>query len=110
MKTAKKAPAPMFRQGDVLIVQIAAVPAEAKPTKRDAGRVILAYGEVTGHAHAITEPEVVKLAAGIEEYLQVAEAAEIRHEEHATIPVPAGSYRIVHQREYTPERIVAVRD
>ncbi|MCW3054124.1 MAG: hypothetical protein JWN14_3294 [Chthonomonadales bacterium] len=103
-------PKPMFRQGDVLIVQTVAIPMDAKPTKRDAGRVILAYGEVTGHAHAIVEPEVVKLSAGIEEYLQVAEASEVRHEEHATIPVPAGDYRIIHQREYTPERVVPVRD
>lgn len=43
----------MFRQGDVLIVAIAAMPAEVTPEKPDAGRAVLAYGEVTGHAHAL---------------------------------------------------------
>ena len=99
-----------YRQGDVLIQEVASVPASATETKRDNGRVILAYGEVTGHAHAIIDPMTVKLSDGIEEYLQVAEVAAIRHEEHSTITLPAANYRIVHQREYTPERIVAVRD
>ena len=40
-------------QGDVLIRQVANVPQEAKPVGRDDERVVLAYGEVTGHAHAI---------------------------------------------------------
>jgi hypothetical protein len=42
----------LVRQGDVPIVATT-IPAGAVPVKRDGGRVILAYGEVTGHAHAI---------------------------------------------------------
>jgi hypothetical protein len=100
----------IVRQGDVLIMSVPSIPATAKPVDRDNGRVILAYGEVTGHAHAILEPSVVKLADGIEEYLRVVEDAEIRHEEHATINLPAGNYRIVHQQEYSPKGIVRVAD
>lgn len=42
-----------YRQGDVFLSPVAAVPATSTKTKRDNGRVVLAYGEVTGHAHAI---------------------------------------------------------
>lgn len=42
------------RQGDVHIYEIDAIPSDAKPIKGDKGgrRIVLAYGEVTGHAHA----------------------------------------------------------
>ena len=43
----------MFRQGDVLIIPVAKLPDCLEPMKRERGRVILAHGEVTGHAHAI---------------------------------------------------------
>jgi hypothetical protein len=43
----------MFRQDDVLIVPIAAVPANVTALRRESGGVVLAYGEATGHAHVI---------------------------------------------------------
>ena len=46
--------AAMVRQGDVLLVPVDAIPEAAKPVARDHGRVVLAYGEATGHAHAIS--------------------------------------------------------
>jgi hypothetical protein len=46
-----------YRQGDVLVVPAAAVPDGATPLEREGGRVVLAHGEVTGHAHAITAPK-----------------------------------------------------
>lgn len=100
----------MIRQGDVLLIPVAEIPATAKEQKRDAGRVILAYGEVTGHAHAITKPGVTKLADGIAEYLNAPQGCTLDHEEHTAITIEPGAYRIIHQREYTPERIVRVAD
>jgi hypothetical protein len=100
----------IVRQGDVLLRRIQSIPSDAKPTQRDNGRVILAYGEVTGHAHAILEPTTVKLAKGIAEYLDAPEGATILHEEHDTILLPPGKYQIVHQREYSPAEIRRVRD
>jgi hypothetical protein len=92
----------LYRQGDVLLVQVATIPETAQQVERDNGRVILAYGEVTGHAHAILEPSVTKLADGIAEFLNAPMGAIIQHEEHSTIAIEAGNYRIIHQREYTP--------
>jgi hypothetical protein len=44
-------------------------------------------------------------------FLQIGgDGAERRHEEHATIPLPAGLYRVRIQREYHPEAIRRVVD
>jgi hypothetical protein len=48
-----------FRQGDVMIERIgdvAELPEGLVPVARDRGRVVLAWGEISGHAHAIADP------------------------------------------------------
>ena len=99
----------MFRQGDVAVVRAANMPRAAKQRERENGRVVLAHGEVTGHAHVVTGPAEL-FDADRQTYLRVGEGAEIRHEEHSTIPVPAGIYRVIRQREYSPEEIRNVAD
>lgn len=42
-----------YRQGDVLLRRVEALPANVRPKQSDEERIVLAYGEVTGHAHAI---------------------------------------------------------
>lgn len=106
----------IYRQGDVLIrrVETNALPTEATPVEPDAGRVILAYGEVTGHAHAIKAGPSVQLLAvpgQDDRWLRIGgDGAELRHEEHATIPLPAGLYVVRIQREYSPQAIRRVAD
>ena len=91
------------RQGDVWIESIKAVPATAKPVKRT-GDVILAYGEVTGHAHRIVAPidaiDVLQEAERI--ILNVHRAVTIRNEEHASIRLLPGVYESYVQREFDP--------
>ena len=103
----------MYRQGDVLVVERNAPNAEAlKPVDRDNGRVVLAYGEVTGHAHAIFEPAAV-LFADIESgrrFLKSDKQMELRHEEHSTIILPPGDYEVIRQVEYTPAGLRTVAD
>ena len=99
------------RQGDVLIERVDELPSELAPKGRDRGRVILAYGEVTGHAHAICE-EDVEMYTDVHGtlWLKAPSGATVVHEEHGTIPLPAGSYRVTHQREYHPAEIRRVVD
>jgi hypothetical protein len=55
----------MFRQGDILLVPVPAerLPEHARPLPRDAkGRLVLALGEATGHAHAVAAPDADLLA------------------------------------------------
>jgi hypothetical protein len=108
----------MFRQGDVLVVAIAALPEGVKREKVE-GRVVLAYGEVTGHAHAIAKDEVKSFRSkepipvfdwNAERFLQVTSRALLRHEEHGAIEIPAGTYAVVTQREYHPEELRRVED
>lgn len=110
-----------WRQGDVCIVPLEELGRKVEfaaltPVERDNGRVVLAYGEVTGHAHAIHAPDVALFAPGeatvlAERYLRVGQAgAVLVHEEHAPIELPAGDYEIRHQREYSPEEIQRVLD
>ena len=80
--------------------------------ERDAdGAVVLARGEVTGHRHAFHGGNVVMfrddaLARDMPSELYVGhirvkgESAELRHEEHDTITLPKGTYRVRRQREF----------
>lgn len=104
-----------YRQGDVFIESVAALPAAEHLTAvpRDAGRVILAYGEVTGHAHALTADQVALFRdlRDASTWLVIRDVpAPLLHEEHAPIALPPGLYRIQRQREYTPEAVRFVAD
>lgn len=101
----------MFRQGDVLIVPVNEIPKSAEPQNRDNGRHVLAYGEVTGHAHAIHEPRArMFMDTGGGTYLDLPKPAKVVHEEHATIGLDAGKYRVIRQREYTAGEARMVAD
>jgi hypothetical protein len=75
---------------------------------------ILVHGEVTGHSHRLDDPKSAKLYAGRafgELFLEVpAGGTRVVHEEHGTIELPFGTYRIWRQREYSPQEIRIVRD
>jgi hypothetical protein len=97
----------LYRQGDVLLRAVDAVPATAAPVGRDAGRIILAYGEVTGHAHAIDAPEAEATLISTAEnqrFLRLMADVDLVHEEHATIHLSRGLYEVILQREWTDER------
>jgi hypothetical protein len=103
----------MYRQGDVLIIPVTEIPGGLDPVARENGRIVLAHGEATGHAHAIAAEGAAlfrdpKLAAV---FLTVSgEAAALTHAEHATIMVQPGAYRVIRQREYAPEEVRYVAD
>ncbi|MEH3148604.1 MAG: hypothetical protein PGN34_25525 [Methylobacterium frigidaeris] len=98
----------MWRQGDVFIRAIPAIPPSA--TDRPLPHTVLAHGEVTGHSHRVADPAFLFAGDGCF-YLDVrAEQARVVHDEHGTITLDRGSYRVWRQREYTPQRIVTVQD
>lgn len=116
------------RQGDVLIVPVASLPPGAKPAERDnLGRIILALGEASGHAHAIRAADVVAFRMetaeadvnrALVDYIVVGGAgASLAHEydsgkkaEHDTLDLAPGAYRVVQQREYSPDELRRVAD
>lgn len=87
-----------YRQGDVILV----------PVKQAEGQKLrhltLAVGEVTGHKHRISEGDAQLYAEDTDLYLTVfSETAALVHEEHRSISVPQGNWRVQIQREYEPE-------
>jgi len=106
-----------FRQGDVLLIPVDNIPANAKPVDPDGGKLILAYGEVTGHHHAVEQQDGVQLVTAeqadeLRMWLEIstAEPVALTHQEHATIMVPPGRYERRIQREYAPDAIRTVQD
>lgn len=98
----------LYRHGDVLIEKVDCLPENSRKLKH----VILAHGEVTGHSHRIMNKSNAQLYETHENlFLEVrAEGAEVVHEEHATIELPEGYYRVWRQREYSPTEIRIIRD
>lgn len=103
----------MVRQGDVFIMAVDAIPEGLQTVDRDNGRVVLAYGEVTGHAHALFDEGVMLMERpgdDNERFMTVEKASQLVHEEHSTIEIPAGTYKVIRQREYTEEGFRQVAD
>ena len=106
----------LYRQGDVLIIPVAAIPSQTAPVDRENGLVILAHGEVTGHHHAIADQDAELVTTGQADELRMwlsitaPEPVALTHQEHDTITLPPGNYEVRRQREYAPEQIRQVQD
>lgn len=106
-----------IRQGDVLLRPIAKLPEGCTPVETKEARIVLAHGEVTGHAHAIYDHITPGAAAEIAEaaiararllvapsgdrFLEVRELVHLDHEEHSTHAIPPGIYELPIQVEHT---------
>lgn len=91
----------------------------SKEVLREGGRVILAHGEVTGHAHAIVSKvatlyeseaqseEALRLGTRI---LKAVRSVALTHEEHSTINIPSGTWGVRIQRQYEAGAFRRVED
>lgn len=101
-----------YRQGDVFLTRVADHEiTRMRRLRRSAGRLVLARGEATGHAHAVASDQA-ELYGGPEgrRFLRLVEPARLEHEEHAPINLPAGLYEVKRQREYSPGGMGLVSD
>ena len=98
----------MFRQGDLLLVKVDRVRGYEEAV--EGNRVVLALGEVTGHAHVLEAPRIRAFNHHGMRFLQVEGEGRVVHEEHAGIAIPAGAYFVVTQREYIPQSTRSVED
>ncbi len=105
-----KSIATTYRQGDVLLQALPEAPTNLTPRSKGP-RVILAHGEATGHHHSFPRQAADDYTdAGGGLVIVAKEGAVLEHQEHSAIPVPAGVYRGIRQREYTPSAIRNVAD
>ena len=95
-----------YRHGDVLLIPTI----DAVKGKQEA-ELILARGEVTGHAHRITEGEAALFKYYDKTYLRVmSDFALLTHEEHKALQIPQGDYEIKIQNDYEPSGWKKVQD
>jgi hypothetical protein len=116
----------LIRQGDVLLVPVdpdvvegGEAPAHRRVIEREQGRLVLAEGEATGHAHAILDEHARLELQSYGEYRRtwvhqgvwsgsrtvlIVEGSPVTlvHEEHAPLTVAPGGYEVRRQREYVP--------
>ena len=106
----------LLRQGDVMLVKVRSVPKGAKFREADKKRgVVLAEGEVTGHAHTLPSTTVKEYVVPAElgdadRFIVVDKLSQLVHQEHAAIDVTPGTYKVIRQREYSPVAIRNVAD
>lgn len=98
----------VLRQGDVCLIRVSALPKGATALPLDGDRVVLAYGEVTFHSHAVygvtaEQPKVRLWSAGAERFLQVLTRSDLQHEEHSTVVLEPGIYQLPGQYEFSEE-------
>lgn len=101
-----------IRQGDVLLTRVKGErPSGLTKVPAEHGRTVLAHGEVTGHAHTLPAEDATLFGPSEDAFwLTVERDSELTHQEHAAIAIPAGTYRVTRQREYSPEEIRNVAD
>jgi hypothetical protein len=103
----------LIRQGDLLLVPVDEVPSVLGAVR--SGRLVLAEGEATGHAHVV-EDERASLHSlfvngawhGNDTWFLSVEEGEpvlLVHEEHDALSVPPGVYEVRRQREYLPRQV-----
>lgn len=94
----------LYRQGDVLLTQVDEIPSCILIERTERG-VVLAEGEVTGHAHRIASRHASLYRTETDaKYMRVMGPAPValEHEEHSTVELPPGNYKITIHAEYQP--------
>lgn len=85
----------MLQQGDVILVKVLEI--QGKKLKH----LTLAQGELTGHHHTITEGDAELYDHEGTLFLKVkSDSATLTHQEHGTVVIPRGDYKINRVREF----------
>src|SRR5690242_11595920 len=95
----------MYRQGDLLFRAIHKLPEGLIPRPSQ----VIVEAEATAPSNRRLQGSVLEDAQGVL-FLEVGKATQVTHQEHHAIELPAGCYRVIRQREYTPEAIREVTD
>ena len=100
----------IYGHGDIIVKEIDKIPegsSKKKPTKE--GYHVLAYGEITGHAHCLHSDKTELLENNNIVYLRCLNDTELKHpkldgsqarDAHKTIVLPKGDYQIGIVKEF----------
>ncbi len=89
-----------YRHGDVLLTKVNHQEGEELNHK---GSYPLAFGEITGHKHmlSVQNPKNMKITkVGSNLFICLMEIGTLVHEEHKTIEIEPGIYKMDFEREY----------
>lgn len=86
----------LFQQGDLLLKTVGEIPSTATFLK---GEAILHPGN-TGNNHTLNGAAFGIFQDEETKYVDVAETATLSHNEHKTVTLPAGKYRLDYVQEY----------
>ena len=114
----------IYRQGDVLLVPVRAVPANTAPVSRTRGVLQLAEGETTAHVHVVKSRAATLRAAkdnAALRFLELKRSALLECEwtepakrgekqRHDPVRLPPGVYRVIRQHEYRQGEMERVSD
>ncbi len=90
--------------GDVLVQKIKELPEGFSSYKKCDDNAV-AYGEATGHVHLLDEGVVdVRQDPSnmMNRFIEIAETAVLKHQEHKQVTLPPGIYKSWPQEEYDP--------
>jgi hypothetical protein len=90
------------RQGDVLLTRVAGLPGLCAELPSGDDKIVLAQGEMTGHAHAMPSANARLFDHYGRMYVEVTgpEAQPLVHEEHETLLLEPGLYAVRIQRQH----------
>ncbi|MAO89113.1 MAG: hypothetical protein CL880_01085 [Dehalococcoidia bacterium] len=92
----------VLRHGDLLLKsdEGIVIPKGSKSLKTD----VLAEGEATGHTHRLVgQAQILEHEAAdgtVEKFVDAKQDSQLVHQEHNTIDIPKGVYRVVQEREF----------
>jgi hypothetical protein len=99
------------RQGDVLLFPIDKLPPGLTRIQPRNGRLVIAEGEVTGHAHVLElDQEQTNAELWLDEkagviYARIMAPTPLTHEEHGAQTVQPGIYQSLPDWDYTPQAL-----
>lgn len=96
-----------YRQGDILFEEVSEKDHMFNQYNEEG---IVAYGEISGHKHILSNNAQLYLRTGQQRgmhegdnrigYIIAEEGATVTHDEHAMMTLPKGKYKVIQQREF----------
>lgn len=99
----------IYGHGDVIIKEIDELPQGVTAVEPTKGLAVLAYGEISGHAHCLDATKAHLFKLGDEMYMECIQDVDLKHQKldrsqaldaHETVVLPRGTYSIGIVREF----------
>jgi hypothetical protein len=86
-----------YRQGDVVLTEVASLPRAANPLSGG----VLAVGEATGHSHRFADGgSFARWEKYGRRFVEVLQSSTLVHEEHRPLTIPPGIYEQLAEQEF----------